>query len=188
VSDPERPGGAPFRVAVLTVSDRCARGEAEDRSGDALAAGVEGALGGEVVARDCLPDEADRIRGRLRSWALESPRPDLILTTGGTGFAARDVTPEATLSVLERRAPGLAEWIRARGGEKTPFAYLSRGEAGTLGATLIVNLPGSPRGAVESFDALLPLLPHALGLLRDPGDPHPTPGDGAPPFPEGRPS
>jgi molybdenum cofactor synthesis domain-containing protein len=165
--------GIPFQVAILTVSDRCARGEGEDLSGPALAERVVEALDGEVAARDCIPDEEEVIAERLRSWALEAPRPHLILTTGGTGFAPRDVTPEATLAVLERRAPGLGEWIRARGAEKTPFAYLSRGEAGTVGATLVVNLPGSLRGAIESFDVLLPLLPHALRLLRDPGDAHP---------------
>lgn len=167
---------APFQVAILTVSDRCARGEGRDRSGPALAARVVEKLTGEVVATDCVPDEVVRIEACLRRWALDAPRPHLVLTTGGTGFTRRDVTPEATLAVVERRAAGLQEWIRARGAEKTPFAYLSRGEAGTLGETLIVNLPGSLKGATESFDALLPLLPHALRLLRDPGEAHPTSG------------
>lgn len=158
-----------LRAAVLTVSDRCARGEAEDRSGPALAARLADALGADVVARACVPDERATVAATLRAWALEAPRPDLVLTTGGTGLSPRDVTPEATLDVLERRHAGLMELVRARCGEHTPRAYLSRGEAGTLGGTLIVNLPGSERGAVESFDAIAELLPHALRILR--GDP-----------------
>jgi molybdenum cofactor synthesis domain-containing protein len=157
------------RVAVLTVSDRVSRGEGEDRSGPALETRVREVLDAEVVARACVPDEVSRIAEALTRWALQDPRPDLILTTGGTGLGPRDVTPEATLSVLERRHGGLMELVRARGGQITPRAYLSRGEAGTLGATLIVNLPGSVRGATESFDAVAELLPHALDLVR--GDP-----------------
>jgi len=169
----EGTSGPRFQVAILTVSDRCAQGEVEDRSGPALADRVTRDLPGDVVRTACVPDEVGAISALLRQWALDDPRPHLLLTTGGTGFAVRDVTPEATLAVLERRAPGLQECIRAQGAEATPFAYLSRGEAGTLAGTLIVNLPGSPKGAMESFEAVLPLLPHALRLMRDARDPHP---------------
>lgn len=157
----------PIRVAILTVSDRCSRGEATDTSGPALADLAHARLDAEVLATVCLPDERPRISGQLRDWALRDPLPDLILTTGGTGLAPRDVTPEATLDVIERRHAGLMELVRRRCSQATPHAYLSRGEAGTLGQTLIVNLPGSERGATESLDALLDLLPHAISLLRD---------------------
>ncbi len=155
-----------IRVAVLTVSDRCSRGQAEDTSGPALAERARQELGAEVVARSCVPDEAERIASTLRTWALEAPRPDLILTTGGTGLGPRDVTPEATLSVLERRHPGLLELARLRCAETTPKAFLSRGEAGSVGRTLVVNLPGSERGALEFLEALLDVLPHAVAMLR----------------------
>lgn len=157
---------SPIRIAILTVSDRCARGETTDTSGPALADIARRELHAEVVATACVPDEREQLAGQLRCWALEDPRPDLILTTGGTGLAPRDVTPEATLDVLERRHAGLMELIRRRCYEKTPRAYLSRGEVGTLGRTLIINLPGSQRGATESLEALLDILPHAIETLR----------------------
>jgi molybdopterin adenylyltransferase len=156
----------PMRVAILTVSDRCSRGEAEDGSGPALEGMVVSALGGVVVARACVPDEVDRIASALRAWADGAGAPDLVLTTGGTGLAPRDVTPEATLGVLERRHSGLMELVRRRGSEQTMRAYLSRGEAGTRGRTLIINLPGSIRGATDSLGGLLDLLPHAIETLR----------------------
>lgn len=156
----------PMRLAILTVSDRCSRGAATDTSGPALADMARTQLNAEVVATACLPDERSQLSEQLRHWALHDPRPDLILTTGGTGLAPRDVTPEATLEVLERRHAGLMELIRRRCYEKTPRAYLSRGEAGTLGRTLIVNLPGSQRGATESLEALIDILPHAIETLR----------------------
>lgn len=156
----------PIRAAILTVSDRCSRGTATDTSGPALAELARTHLNADIVATACLPDERSQLGQQLRDWALNSPRPDLILTTGGTGLAPRDLTPEATLDVIERRHAGLMELIRLRCYEKTPRAYLSRGEAGTLGQTLIINLPGSQRGATESLQALIDILPHAIETLR----------------------
>lgn len=156
----------PIRTAILTVSDRCSRGTATDTSGPALAELARTHLAADIVATACLPDERSQLGQQLRDWALNSPRPDLILTTGGTGLAPRDLTPEATLDVIERRHAGLMELIRLRCYDKTPRAYLSRGEAGTLGQTLIINLPGSQRGATESLQALIDILPHAIETLR----------------------
>lgn len=171
-----------IRVAILTVSDRCSRRETVDTSGPALAQMVRERLTAEVVATACLPDERAQLSQCLRQWALEHPRPDLILTTGGTGLAPRDITPEATLDVLERRHSGLMELVRYRSLAKTPRAFLSRGEAGTLAQTLIINLPGSERGATESLAALLDLLPHAIETLRgevqDDGRPNAQPRTG----------
>ncbi|MEZ5064507.1 MAG: MogA/MoaB family molybdenum cofactor biosynthesis protein [bacterium] len=160
-----------YRVAVLTVSDRSARGEREDASGPAVARAVE-AAGGRVVAREIVADERAAIAERLSRWA-DDGATDLVLTTGGTGFAPRDVTPEATRDVIEREAPGLSEHARAATLAKTKFAILSRGVAGIRGATLIVNLPGSPKGACETFEALAAVLPHALSVLAGGGDRHP---------------
>ena len=162
----------PIRAAVLTVSDRCSRGEREDRSGPALAAMVRERLGGEVVATRCVPDDADLIAAALAEWSradLCAPdaRPiDLILSTGGTGLAPRDVTPEAAKRVIEREHAGLMELARVRCYAKTPKTYLSRGVAGVAGRTLILTLPGSPRGATENLEALLDILPHAIETLR----------------------
>jgi len=128
---------------------------------------IEHDLDGTVVTTACVPDEREQIARQLRDWATSKQAPDLILTTGGTGLAPRDVTPEATLDVIERRHPGLTELIRLRCLEKTPLAYLSRTEAGTIARTLIINLPGSERGATESLAAILDILPHAIGILRD---------------------
>lgn len=156
----------PIRVAVLTVSDRCSRGESTDTSGPALARLAQSRLGATIVGAECVPDEIPRIADALRRFASSPTAPDLVLTTGGTGLAPRDVTPEATLGVIERRHSGLTELIRRRCYDKTPRAYLSRAEAGAVGRTLIINLPGSERGATESLEALLDVLPHAIETLR----------------------
>ncbi|MEQ9617107.1 MAG: MogA/MoaB family molybdenum cofactor biosynthesis protein [Phycisphaerales bacterium] len=154
-----------IRASILTVSDRCSRGEARDTSGPALTRMVEQELDGTVISTACVQDVREQIAQRLRNWATGEDAPDLILTTGGTGLAPRDVTPEATLDVIERRHSGLTELIRLRCFEKTPLAFLSRAEAGTVERTLIINLPGSERGATESLAAILDVLPHAIKVL-----------------------
>ena len=157
---------APIRAAVLTVSDRCSRKEMDDTSGPALQQMVREKLGGEIVMAACVPDESQLIANCLRNWAKDDPRPDLILTTGGTGLAQRDVTPEATTGVLERRHDALLQLAYLRCMVKTPKTFLSRGVAGTIGRTLIINLPGSRKGSTEMFEALLDILPHAIATLR----------------------
>ncbi|MGH2725248.1 MAG: molybdopterin-binding protein [Actinomycetota bacterium] len=162
-------------AAVLTVSDGVARGARDDASGRAVSEALA-ASGYEVARTAVVPDERSEIEAALRSLAAEAV---LVVTTGGTGFGPRDVTPEATRTVIEREAPGLAEAMRASGRRGTPMADLSRGVAGILAGSLVLNLPGSPRGAVESLEAVLPVLPHALELLE--GHTVHGPHDAAPP-------
>jgi molybdopterin adenylyltransferase len=150
------------RAAVLTVSDRVSRGEADDGSGDTLEELLR--TDGYEVARRLVPDEAELIAAAIGELAEEA---DVVLTTGGTGLAARDVTPEATLAVLEREAPGISQAIRADSIAKTPHGLLSRGVAGTIGSTLVVNLAGSPGACRDGYAVLRPALTHALKLLAD---------------------
>ena len=154
-----------MRVGILTVSDRAARGELEDASGPALMQLVQ-ETGWFVTITALVPDEESAIRDKLMIWA-DAAELDVILSTGGTGFAPRDVTPEATRAVIERETPGLAEAMRAASLKVTPHAMLSRIVTGIRKKTLIINLPGSPKGAVENLQVVIPVLPHAIQLLRD---------------------
>ncbi len=154
-----------LRVAVLTISDRSSRGEREDLSGPALVDRVE-AAGWEVGRVDIIPDDLQIIQATLSLWA-DSAAFDVILTTGGTGFAPRDLTPEATNAVIERYAPGLVEAMRAKSLTITPHAMLSRAVAGIRKRSIIINLPGSPKAALENLEVVLSVLPHAVRLLID---------------------
>lgn len=170
---------APVRVAVLTVSDRSFRGEREDRGGPAVADAARRLLGAEVVETRVVPDEKDDIAWNLARLA-DAEHVDLVLTTGGTGISPRDVTPEATRSVLAFELPGLGEAMRAAGRAALPSAMLSRQVAGVRARTLVVNLPGSPRGAVECLEAIAAAIPHAVAVLRgDSPDAHPSSGSRA---------
>jgi len=154
-----------LRVAVLTVSDRSSRGERPDTSGPRLGELLR-SKGWEVSRQEILADDLRALREKLAQWADEVVA-DVILTTGGTGFSPRDVTPEATLAVIEREAPGLPEAMRAASVAKSPHAMLSRARAGIRGRVLIINLPGSPQAATENLEVVLPALEHAVHLLRD---------------------
>jgi molybdenum cofactor synthesis domain-containing protein len=160
---------SPIRVAVLTVSDRSFRGEREDRGGPAVAAALRRLLGGEaevaVVETRIVPDEKDDIAWNLKRLA-DTNAADLVVTTGGTGLSPRDVTPQATLSVIDYAVPGLAEAMRAETRAAVPTAILARQVAGVRERTLILNLPGSPRGAIECLEVVAAVLPHAVASLR----------------------
>jgi molybdenum cofactor synthesis domain-containing protein len=162
-----------MKVAILTVSDKGAKGEREDRSGPAIREMID-AAGGEIVQSRVIPDEPDLIRAALVDWTEEGI--DLILTTGGTGFSPRDWTPEATKAVIEREAPGISEAIRLAGLKKTPTAMLSRAVAGIRKSTLIINLPGSEKAVRESLEAIMPALPHGIEIIKgtagECGQPH----------------
>jgi len=154
-----------IRFGILTLSDRSARGERPDTSGLALARLIQ-AEGWSVIKQAILPDDESAIRATLIEW-VDSGEMDVILTTGGTGFSPRDVTPEATRAVIERDAPGLAEAMRAASLKITPHAMLTRIVTGIRKKTLIINLPGSPKGAVENLQVVLPVLEHAIKLLQE---------------------
>lgn len=154
-----------LRFGILTVSDRSAEGLRADLSGPALAAEVQ-SQGWQVARTAVIPDDYNTIRDLLAKWC-DAQDLDVILTTGGTGFSPRDVTPEATLDVIRRLAPGIAEAMRASSLQITPHAMLSRAVAGIRERTLIINLPGSPKAAQENLQVVLPVLPHAVQLLQD---------------------
>src|SRR5256886_706070 len=152
-----------IQAVVITASDACARGEREDKSGEALVELLT-ELGAEIVAKDIVNDDLDPLAHKLRAYA-DLKHVNLIVTTGGTGFGPRDNTPEATLQVIEREAPGLAEAMRMGTLKNTPMAMISRGVCGIRSHALIVNLPGSPKAVRESFEIIRPVLSHAVDLL-----------------------
>lgn len=157
---------APPSIVVLTVSDRCSRGETVDTSGPALCELVKEMLAATITHTACLPDDIDQLAAFFADWSQPAKNVDLILATGGTGLAPRDVTPEALRKVMHREHAGLMDLSRLRCYEKTPRTYLSRGIAGTIHRTLIITLPGSPRGSREMLEAILDILPHAIETLR----------------------
>ncbi len=169
-----------IRLGILTISDRVAHGKAEDRSGPLITEIMMRELGAQVVLQSVTADERPNIESLLVQWA-DGREVDLILTTGGTGFAPRDVTPEATLAVTERHAPGFAEAMRAASLQVTPHAMLSRAVAGIRGRTLIINLPGSPKAVAENLAVIMPALSHAVELLQQDATPavyeHALPGE-----------
>jgi molybdopterin adenylyltransferase len=151
-------------IGILTISDKGSRGQRQDKSAGVIR-DVVARLPGSVVKYEIVPDEADVIAGKLIDWAGGGDM-DVILTTGGTGLSARDVTPEATLSVIDKEVPGIAEAMRLKSLEKTPTAILSRAVAGLCGKCLIINLPGSPKAVQECLDVVLPVLAHAVEIIK----------------------
>jgi len=157
-------GRQPIRAAVMTMSDLGARGEREDTSGDRIVEFLP-TIGAELVERLLIPDEREQVRANLTRFA-DDLAVDLVLTTGGTGIAPRDVTPDATASVIDYQVPGIAEAMRAMSVQKTPYGMLSRQVVGVRGGTLIINLPGSPKAVSECLEVIQPVLPHAVDLIR----------------------
>ena len=155
-----------MRVGILTVSDRASAGTMEDRGGPAIAEALAASTDVEIGPREIIPDDRDRIAEVLQSWS-DDEHLDVIFTTGGTGLGPRDVTPEAAMDVADRSVPGIAEAIRMAGLQKLPQAMLSRGVAVQRGGTLIITLPGSPSGAREGVETVLPVLGHALQMIGD---------------------
>ena len=154
-----------IRFAILTISDRSWAGERDDLSGPALESLIQN-TGWKVCIKDILPDDMELIKAKLIEWC-DSGQLDVIVTSGGTGFSPRDITPEATLAIIERNAPGLSEAMRSASLKITPHGMLSRGVSGIRGNSLIVNLPGSPKAAVENLQTILEVLPHAVQLLQN---------------------
>lgn len=152
-----------LRAGILTISDKGSRGERVDKSGEEIRT-LLATLDSRIIKYDIVPDEADIIAGRLSEWA-DGGEVDVILTTGGTGLGPRDVTPQATMSVLDRVVPGLGEAMRAETFRRAPFAILSRAVAGTRGKCLIINLPGSPRAVRECLEVVMPVIPHAVDII-----------------------
>ena len=159
-----------IHAVVITASDACSRGEREDKSGESLVELLT-AIGARVVAKEILADDLEPLADKLREYA-DRPDVNLVITTGGTGFGIRDHMPEATLRVIEREAPGLAEAMRIETLKNTPMAMISRGVCGIRSGALIVNLPGSPKAVLESFDVIRPVLAHAIALLAGERDGH----------------
>ncbi|MFH1169820.1 MAG: MogA/MoaB family molybdenum cofactor biosynthesis protein [Chloroflexota bacterium] len=165
-----------FRAGILTVSDKGAQGQRQDKSGQVIRESLS-ALDSRVVAYDIVPDEADIIAAKLSEWA-DKGEMDVILTTGGTGLSRRDVTPEATLSVVDKVVPGFAEAVRIKTAEKTVMAMLSRATAGIRKDCLIINLPGSPKAVQECLEVILPAVPHAVEIITGAVTEHTFPAGG----------
>ncbi len=153
-----------FTIGILTISDKGARGQRYDESGQTIR-DIFSDLGSDIASYEIVPDEMDIIRQKLAEWA-DNKETDVIITTGGTGLGERDVTPEATIAVVDRVVPGLAEAMRAASLSKTPMAMLSRATAGVRGKCLIINLPGSPKAVRECLEVVLPAIPHAVDIIK----------------------
>lgn len=153
-----------LNIAILTISDKGSKGQRQDRSGEVIR-GMLSRIESNIIKYEVVPDEREVIAGKLIEWA-DGGGVDVILTTGGTGLARRDITPEATLSVIDRNVPGFAEAMRARSLEKTPMAVLSRAVSGLRGECLIINLPGSPKAVRECLEVILPAIPHAVEIIK----------------------
>lgn len=162
--------GVEIHAVVITASDACSRGEREDKSGESLVELLTG-IGARIVAKEILADDLEPLAEKMREYA-DRPDVNLIVTTGGTGFGLRDNTPEATRRVIEREAPGLSEAMRIQTLKNTPMAMISRGVSGIRSGALIINLPGSPKAVLESFDVIRPVLSHSIALLSGERDGH----------------